>query len=119
MNIAYPIGIVKSSLTLPVNSEVSDLCYNSNMKYSQIISDPKILGGKPTISGTRISVELILDRIASGMSIKEILNDYPHLSAQNIQAAISYAKNLVTRKANQSKFETESATLYTHEISSG
>lgn len=87
------------------------------MKYSQIISDPKILDGKPTIAGTRISVELILDRIASGMSIQEILNDYPHLTAQNIQAAISYAKSLVTGKSSLPRLDSESATLYTHEIS--
>lgn len=87
------------------------------MKQSQIISDPNILGGKPVISGTRISVELILDRVASGMSIKEVLKDYPHLSTQNIQAAISYAKNLVSRKSNRSTLDTEPAALYTHEIS--
>lgn len=59
------------------------------MKKTQIISDPKILDGKPVIAGTRISVELILDRIASGMSVKEILKDYPHLTVSQIQAAIS------------------------------
>lgn len=63
------------------------------MRQTQIISDPKILGGKPVIAGTRISVELILDRIASGMSVKEVLRDYPHLTARQIQAAISYAGN--------------------------
>lgn len=62
------------------------------MKQTNIVSDPKILGGKPIISGTRISVELILDRISSGMSMKEILKDYPHLNTEQVQAAISYAK---------------------------
>lgn len=56
----------------------------------QIVSNPKILDGKPIISGTRISVELILDRIASGMSVKEVLKDYPHLTATQIQAAVTY-----------------------------
>jgi len=42
------------------------------MNKAQIISNPKILGGKPVIAGTRISVELILDRISTGMSEKEI-----------------------------------------------
>ena len=87
------------------------------MKQTQIISDPKILGGKAVIAGTRISVELILDRISSGMSLKEIRSDYPHLTTQNIQAAISFAKNLVTKKSYQSKEDTEPTTLYTHEIS--
>ena len=62
------------------------------MKQAQIVSNPEILGGKPVIAGTRISVELILDRIASGMSVKEVLEDYPHLSTNQIQAAITYAK---------------------------
>lgn len=72
------------------------------MKQTQIISDSKILGGKPVIIGTRISVELILDRIASGMSVKEILKDYPHLTTGQIQAAISYARNLVINKLSHS-----------------
>ena len=44
------------------------------MDKPKIVSDPKILLGKPIIAGTRISVELILDRITSDMSEKEILN---------------------------------------------
>ncbi len=60
------------------------------MKIPQIISDPQILGGKPVIAGTRISVELILDKISAGMSEKEILTDYPHLTAGQIQAAVVY-----------------------------
>lgn len=87
------------------------------MKQLQIISNPKILGGKPVISGTRISVELILDRVASGMSVKEILKDYPHLTANQIQAAIAYARNLVTKKSSKKTVQAEPTTLYTHEIS--
>lgn len=88
------------------------------MKQTQIISDPKILGGKPVIAGTRISVELILDRVASGMSVKEILTDYPHLTTKQIQAALSYARNLVVKKMPHSRTRgSEPTTLYTHEIS--
>ena len=87
------------------------------MNQSLIISNPNILHGKPVISGTRISVELILDRVASGMNTKEILKDYPHLTARKIQAALSYAKSLVSRKSSQLKLDSESAILYTHEIS--
>ena len=88
------------------------------MRQIQIISDPKILGGKPIIAGTRISVELILDRVASGMSVTEILKDYPHLTAKQIQAAISYARNLVIKRFSQSKVNQPApTTLYTHEIS--
>ena len=88
------------------------------MKQLQVISDPKILGGKPVIAGTRISVELILDRVASGMSVKDILKDYPHLTSKQVQAAISYARNLVIKKSFYSKVNrSEPVTLYTHEIS--
>ena len=88
------------------------------MKSPQIVSDPKILGGKPTIAGTRISVELILDRIAAGMSEEEILRDYPHLNAKQIQAAVAYARKIVTQKTNKLiKIESQIMTLYTHEIS--
>ena len=88
------------------------------MKQTQIISNPKILSGKPVIAGTRISVELILDRVASGMGVKDILKDYPHLKAKQIQAAISYARSLVMKKSTHIKTDnSEPATLYAHEIS--
>lgn len=88
------------------------------MKKAQIVSDLKILGGKPIIAGTRISVELILDRIAAGMSEKEILQDYPHLTSKQIQAAIAYAKKVIAKKNDGiAKSEAEPITLYTHEIS--
>lgn len=88
------------------------------MNQAQIVSNPKILGGKPVIAGTRISVELILDRIASGMSIEDILKDYPHLTAKQIQGAVSYARNLVIRKSTPYKVnQPEATTLYTHEVS--
>lgn len=83
---------------------------------AQIVSDPKILGGKPTIAGTRISVELILDRVASGMSIEEVLMDYPRLSREQVQAALTYASKLVKSK-KQARNKESSVTLYTHEIS--
>lgn len=58
---------------------------------SQIIANPNILGGKPIIKGTRISVELILQLLASGLSEEEILEDYPHLTREDIHACLDYA----------------------------
>lgn len=89
------------------------------MEKPQIVSDPKILSGKPIIAGTRISVELILDRIASGMSEKEILKDYPHLISKQIQAAVEYAKQVVQKSPIKPGKQTDSTILYTHEISRG
>lgn len=88
------------------------------MDNPKIISDPKILSGKPIIAGTRITVELILDRFASGMSEKQILEDYPHLSSNQIQAAVAYAKKVISQKNHKLvKNRTTATTLYRHEIS--
>jgi uncharacterized protein (DUF433 family) len=57
---------------------------------NRITVDPKILGGKPIIKGTRISVELILNLLVSGAPEDEILEDYPHISKEDIQACLAY-----------------------------
>jgi uncharacterized protein (DUF433 family) len=59
--------------------------------FKYIITNPKILGGKPIISGTRISVELILELLAAGNSMPDILKSYPHLKEAEVQEAIQYA----------------------------
>jgi uncharacterized protein (DUF433 family) len=61
------------------------------MRESLIISDPEILGGKPIVKGTRISVALILQCLASGMDRKEILRAYPTLTGQGLDSALDYA----------------------------
>ncbi len=48
----------------------------------RIVSDPEILVGKPTIKGTRISVGLLLDRLADGWSMDDILTSYPHITRE-------------------------------------
>jgi uncharacterized protein (DUF433 family) len=57
----------------------------------RITANPKILGGKPIIRGTRISVEFILELLASGATETEILKDYPHLKPSDIKACLAYA----------------------------
>ncbi|QDV28223.1 hypothetical protein Spb1_00860 [Planctopirus ephydatiae] len=59
--------------------------------FERITHDPQILGGKPVITGTRISVELILELLGSGASREDILMKYPHLSACDIREATEYA----------------------------
>ena len=61
----------------------------------RIVADPKILGGKPVIKGTRIAVSLILDLLGSGMTPKEIVIEYPHLTEQDVLAATRYAASLL------------------------
>lgn len=60
---------------------------------SRITANTMILGGKPVIKGTRISVEFILELLASDVSETEILQDYPHLSKEDISACLRYALN--------------------------
>ena len=62
---------------------------------SLITSDPEILGGKPVIAGTRISVQLILEKLGDGWSIQDLLEDYPHLKRDQIIAAIAYAASVM------------------------
>jgi uncharacterized protein (DUF433 family) len=51
----------------------------------------KIMMGKPVIKGTRITVEIILEKLAEGESLEDILEAYPHLTAEQIKAAITFA----------------------------
>jgi len=56
-----------------------------------IVSDPDIMMGKPVISGTRITVELILEKLSAGETIEQIINSYPRITKEGIQAALSFA----------------------------
>ncbi|CAG0940501.1 hypothetical protein BROC_01054 [Candidatus Brocadiaceae bacterium] len=61
------------------------------MQKKLILSDPAVMMGKPVIAGTRITVELILDKLAAGETIEQILDAHPHLTRDAIQAALSFA----------------------------
>jgi uncharacterized protein (DUF433 family) len=61
---------------------------------NHIVVDPDILVGKPIIKGTRIAVELLLDRFADGWSYDDILRAYPHLTREQVQAAVAFAAEL-------------------------
>ena len=69
----------------------------------QILSDritvnPKVMVGKPIIRGLRITVEQILKALANGVSTQELLEDYPELEPEDIQAVLSYATELVSEE---------------------
>jgi uncharacterized protein (DUF433 family) len=57
----------------------------------RIVSDPRVLTGKPVIRGTRISVELILKLLAQGWTYDEIMDDYPHVKSDDIRACLEFA----------------------------
>ncbi len=61
----------------------------------RIILDPAVVAGKPIIAGTRISVEFILDLLAQGWSEADVLENYPHITREDIIACIAYARDIV------------------------
>jgi uncharacterized protein (DUF433 family) len=64
-----------------------------------IHSDPAILTGKPVIRGSRVSVELILERLSDGWSEDELLRSFPHVSRDQLRAAIAFAADMVSEEA--------------------
>lgn len=67
--------------------------------FAHIASDPAILGGKPCIKGTRISVEFVLELFASGATHTDILSAYPHLTAEGIAEALRYAARFLKNES--------------------
>ena len=60
-----------------------------------IVADPQVLVGKPVVKGTRLSVELILDRLADGWTQEDILRAYPGLTLQALQAVFAFASEVM------------------------
>jgi uncharacterized protein (DUF433 family) len=65
-----------------------------NELLSRITINPQICFGKPCIRGTRIWVSLILDFLASGATLDEVLDDYPQLKREDVLAAIAYGAEM-------------------------
>ena len=61
----------------------------------RIVINPRIMGGKPVIKGTRIPVYFILELIANGWAIDDILKEYPHLTREDVLAAVRYAARVL------------------------
>lgn len=76
---------------------------------SKIVTDPNIMLGKPTVTGTRITVEQILKLLEQKMAIKDILADFPQLKEADIKAAIKYASKAVSKPQ-------DNAARFLHEI---
>jgi uncharacterized protein (DUF433 family) len=56
-----------------------------------IVSDPDVMMGKPTVAGTRITVDLILEKLGAGESIEAVLDSHPRLTREGVLAALRYA----------------------------
>ncbi len=65
------------------------------MEESLIISDPNIMLGKPVVAGTRITVELILEKLAANETVEQILDAHPRLTREAIQAALRFAVDVL------------------------
>lgn len=59
--------------------------------FTRIVSDPGILGGKPCVKGTRISVEFLLELAASGASRDDIVRAYPQLTSEDVEESLNFA----------------------------
>jgi uncharacterized protein (DUF433 family) len=69
------------------------------MKWQDYITvDPAICHGRACVKGTRIMVSVVLDNLATGLSVKDIINSYPSLTPEAIQAAIAYAAELARER---------------------
>lgn len=65
------------------------------MGLSRVVTNPKVMLGKPVIKGTRITVEILLKKLAQNLSAGEILKDYPQLTEEDIKAAVDYAASTI------------------------
>ena len=61
----------------------------------RITVNPKVLVGKPIIKGTRIAVEFVVDLLGRGWSTEQVLQEYDHITADDIQACLAYAADVL------------------------
>lgn len=66
------------------------------MRWQALIeSNNAVLGGKPTLKGTRLSVEFLLERLAGGWSVQDLYDNYPNLTPEQMQAVFTFASELL------------------------
>ena len=65
------------------------------MQENLIVTDPKIMMGKPVVAGTRVTVEHILEELGAGRSFDDLMAAHPHLTRASIQAALAYAARVL------------------------
>jgi uncharacterized protein (DUF433 family) len=70
-------------------------------KFDRITFDPNILGGRACIRGMRVTVSLILNLVANGMTVNDIIQDYPYLEPEDIQQALRYAAWLAEESVHE------------------
>ena len=63
----------------------------STLRETGIVSDPRVMMGKPVVAGTRITVDLILEKLGNGESIEDVLASHPRLTREGVMAALRFA----------------------------
>lgn len=61
----------------------------------RIVLDPEVLAGKPIVKGTRLAVEFVIDLLAQGWSEADIIENYPGLTREDVQACLAYASEVL------------------------
>ena len=61
----------------------------------RIVIDPKIMVGKPVVKGTRIPVEIVLERLAEDLDLTTLFEDYPRLTEEDVKACLAYAEAVI------------------------
>jgi uncharacterized protein (DUF433 family) len=64
------------------------------LEFSRITMDPDVMGGKPCIRGMRVTVGMILEAMAAGRTVSELLDDFPYVEEQDIGEALAFAARL-------------------------
>jgi uncharacterized protein (DUF433 family) len=70
-------------------------CYSDHVQqFSRISTNPEVMGGKPCIRGMRVTVGMIVEALAAGRTVENLLSDFPYLQDQDIREALAYAASL-------------------------
>jgi len=99
--VADPLGDAQLMVTLQGSGSIGNELVQEGwlaLKLRRVKSDPQVMMGKPVIRGTRITVELILRKLAGGASEGDLLRDYPQLTREDLREALVFAADVVRGK---------------------
>ena len=68
--------------------------YDGNVQFNRITMDPEVMGGKPCIRGMRVTVGMIVEAMAAGRTIEQLLTDFPYIEEPDIREALAFAARL-------------------------
>ena len=84
-------GCRMASLARAAAPIIGGMVKGAAMKHERIEINPKVMLGKPVIKGTRLTVELILRKLGAGLSVQQVLEDFPRLTHEDVRAALAFA----------------------------